>query len=104
MIKLRYLAAAVVATGAIQAAPAADLAAGKALAQKTCAACHGVDGIGIVDLYPNLAGQKASYLAAQLKAFRAGSRNNPIMSPMAKSLSDAEIENVAAYYAGLSQR
>ena len=45
----------------------------------------------------NLAGQKEAYLAAQIKAFRDGTRQNPMMSPMAQGLSDADIANLAAY-------
>ena len=83
------------------AAQAEDLEAGAALAQGNCAACHGATGRGIADAYPNLAGQKAAYTAAQLRAFRDGERANPIMAPMAKPLSDKEIANVSAYYANL---
>lgn len=83
------------------AASAADLQAGRQLSQATCAACHGANGIGIIPLYPNLAGQKSEYLVAQLRAFRDGSRTNPIMSPMATHLSDADIENLATYYSAL---
>lgn len=80
---------------------AADPQAGRQLSQATCAACHGVNGIGIIPLYPNLAGQKSEYLAGQLRAFRDGSRKNPIMSPMAIHLSDADIDNLAAYFSAL---
>lgn len=83
------------------AAPAANLGAGQKVAQSTCPACHGLNGIGITDQYPNLAGQKAPYLEAQLKAFRDGTRSNPIMEPMAKSLSDMDIVNISAYYSKL---
>jgi len=83
------------------AAAAGDAFKGKQLSEATCAACHGHNGIGIIPLYPNLAGQKRDYLIAQLQAFRDGSRKNPIMSPMATHLSDADIENVADYLASL---
>ena len=82
---------------------AADIDAGKALAKASCQACHGMNGIGIIDQYPDLAGQKAAYLEAQIKAFRDGSRTNPIMGPMAKPLSDADAANVAAYYSSLAR-
>jgi cytochrome c553 len=82
-------------------AGAADEQAGKKLSDGSCGACHGQNGIGIIPLYPNLAGQKREYLAAQLRAFRDGSRKNAIMSPMAVHLSDADIEDVAAYLASL---
>jgi cytochrome c553 len=80
---------------------AADAESGKRLSDSSCAACHGRNGIGIIPLYPNLAGQKREYLVAQLHAFREGTRKNPIMSPMAAHLTDAEIEDVAAYLAAL---
>jgi len=81
---------------------AGDAAAGKTKAA-TCGACHGVNGISPNDIWPNLAGQKAGYLVAQLKAFRDGQRSNPMMAPMAAPLSDTDIDNLAAYYASLGQ-
>jgi cytochrome c553 len=87
--------------GCLAPAAAGDLQAGRQLSQASCAACHGVNGIGIIALYPNLAGQKNDYLVAQLRAFRDGNRTNPIMSPMATHLSDVDIENLAAYYSAL---
>ncbi|MCK5263261.1 MAG: cytochrome c, partial [Gammaproteobacteria bacterium] len=66
-----------------------------------CAGCHGVKGISMAPINPNLAGQKALYLATQLKAFRSGDRKNATMNPMAKGLSDADIANIAAYYSSL---
>lgn len=80
------------------AAFAGDAAAGAKKAT-TCFACHGKDGIGIADTYPNLAGQKEKYLVSSIKAYKSGERNNPIMKPMVASLSDTDIENLAAYYA-----
>jgi cytochrome c553 len=79
---------------------AGDAEAGKAKAA-VCAACHGTNGISMVPTYPNLAGQKEQYLAAQMKAFRDGQRKNMIMAPMAANLSDEDIANLAAYYAQL---
>ncbi len=81
---------------------AGDAAAGKTKAA-TCGACHGVNGISPNDIWPNLAGQKAGYLVAQMKAFRDGQRSNPMMAPMAAPLSDTDIDNLAAYYASLGQ-
>jgi len=86
----------------IQTAMAGDAAAGKSRAA-SCSACHGANGISSNGLWPNLAGQKEQYLAAQLKAFRDGDRKNPMMSPMAAGLSDADVANLAAYYAGLGK-
>lgn len=79
---------------------AGDAAAGKAKSV-TCAACHGAEGISPMDLWPNLAGQKKGYLIKQMKAFRDGTRVEPSMSPMAKPLTDADIENLAEYYSTL---
>jgi cytochrome c553 len=82
------------------AATAADVAAGKTKAA-VCAACHGSNGISIIPDYPNLAGQKTKYLEAAIKAYRDGERKNPIMSPMAAGLTDADVTNLAAYFASL---
>jgi len=81
-------------------AMAADAAAGKAKAA-TCVACHGAEGVSVNPMWPNLAGQKDMYLVKQMKAFRDGTRSDPVMAPMAKPLSDDDIANLAAYYAGL---
>jgi cytochrome c553 len=81
---------------------AADAAAGKAKSA-TCAACHGANGISSNEIWPNLAGQKAGYLVAQLKAFRDGQRKNAMMAPMVAALSDTDIDNLAAYYSGLGK-
>lgn len=79
---------------------AADADAGKAKSA-TCASCHGADGLSTNDLWPNLKGQKNGYLVKQMKAFRDGQRTDPMMSPMAKGLTDEDIDNLAAYYSGL---
>ena len=79
---------------------AADVNAGKAKAA-VCAACHGANGISVIPDYPNLAGQKVRYLEASIKAYRDGERKNAIMSAMASGLSDADIANIAAFYASL---
>lgn len=82
---------------------AGDAAAGKALSA-TCAACHGADGISAIPTYPNLAGQKEAYIAAQLAAFKSGERkgaNAAIMAPMAAGLSDQAMKDLAAYYSQL---
>lgn len=92
------LAALALLSGPTFAAGNAD--AGKAKSA-VCAACHGSEGISSLEIYPNLAGQKEAYLASQLTHYREGERNNPIMAPMAKPLSDDDIADLAAYYAGL---
>jgi len=79
---------------------AADAAAGKAKAA-VCAACHGPAGISVNPLWPNLAGQKDQYIIKQLKAFKDGTRKDPLMSPQAMALSDADMANLAAHFSGL---
>ena len=83
-------------------AQAAGNAAAAESNTKVCAACHGVKGISSNSAWPNIAGQKSQYLMAQLRAFRDGDRVNPMMSPMAKPLTDQNIEDPAAYYSAMS--
>ena len=97
---LKKISIALVGLVMANAAVAADVEAGKAKAA-VCVACHGVNGISAVDIYPNLAGQKAAYVVKQLKAFRSGARNEPQMTPFVMALTDEEMENLAAYYASL---
>ncbi|MNF18324.1 Cytochrome c-552 [compost metagenome] len=54
-------------------------------------------------IYPNLAGQNAPYLLKQLKAFKDGQRKDPMMAPFMAPLTEADLENLAAYYASLKQ-
>ncbi len=75
-----------------------DAAAGKGKAA-VCGACHGVDGNSSSGQFPKLAGQNASYIAEQLADFKSGKRQNPIMGPQAKGLSDQDMQDVAAYFA-----
>src|SRR5688572_22481665 len=65
---------------------------------KTCAACHGPDGNSTNADFPKLAGQQADYLIKSLQGYKAGTRKNPIMAPMATPLSQREIEDLAAFY------
>lgn len=83
----------------VKAAPA-DIDAGKAKAV-VCAACHGPQGKATIPTYPHLAGQNAGYLVKQLKAFKDGSRKDPVMMPFVAALSEADMENLAAFYASL---
>jgi cytochrome c553 len=75
----------------------ADAAAGKEKAV-VCAACHGATGTSVQDMWPNLASQRMGYIVKQLKAFRDGSRKDPVMAPMAQGLTDQDIDNLAAYF------
>lgn len=84
-------------------AQAADAAAGKAKSA-VCAACHGANGVAVIKTYPSLAGQNELYLVSALKAYRAKQRSGgmaAVMQAQASALSDADIENLAAYYSSL---
>lgn len=81
-------------------AVAGDIAAGQQRAA-SCAGCHGSAGISNNPAWPNLAGQQKAYLEKQLRDFRSGKRTDALMSPMAKPLSDTDIQNLAAYYNSL---
>jgi cytochrome c553 len=63
-----------------------------------CAACHGPNGNSVNPEWPRLAGQNAVYVAEQLRLFRSGVRNNPVMKPLAGGLSDQDIDDLAVYY------
>lgn len=65
----------------------------------SCVGCHGRQGYSQHQQYPNLAGQPAPYLAAQLKRFASGERTNPNMGPLAMTLSEADIQFLAEYFA-----
>jgi cytochrome c553 len=80
-----------------------NAAAGKALA-KNCASCHGETGIATNPAWPLIAGQTPGYLVNVLKAFRTGLRKDPMMAGVSRGLSDSDIANLAAYYAGQSCR
>ncbi|HQS30267.1 MAG: cytochrome C [Polaromonas sp. 24-62-144] len=75
-----------------------DIAAGKAKAQ-ACAACHGADGNSPSGQFPNLAGQTWRYIYIQLKDYKEGRRTDPVMTPMATSLSRQEMIDIANYFA-----
>lgn len=96
--RLLVLSALTVVTNAGFAAGDAEKGKAKSV---TCAACHGTNGISMIPNYPNLAGQKELYLVDAIKAYRDGTRKNPVMSPMAANLSDEDIANLAAYYSSL---
>ncbi len=77
-----------------------DIDAGKAKSTP-CSACHGADGNSLSPLWPNLAGQGAPYIAAQLAAFKDGSRKDPLMTPQAMNLSTEDMADLAVYYESL---
>ncbi|MCB1582837.1 MAG: cytochrome c [Xanthomonadales bacterium] len=84
-------------------AMAGDAELGKTKAEQVCKTCHGMDGMGIDNTYPKLAGQYADYLAQALKDYRSGARKNAIMAGFAATLTDKDIENVAAYYSNIKE-
>lgn len=79
-----------------------DLAAGKRKHAESCASCHGADGVSPNDTWPSLAGQNAAYLVRILGAYKSGAQSDVMMSPVAKALSNVEIQNLAAYYSRLA--
>ena len=86
-----------------QPALAGDVEAGKAAAA-SCVACHGVNGNSTNPLWPKLAGQHAAYLAKQMRDYKAGTRQDPVMGPMSQTINDADIDNIAAYFAAQTQQ
>jgi cytochrome c553 len=80
-----------------------DAAKGQA-ASGVCAACHGVDGNSLIPMNPVLAGQHPEYLYKQLVNFKSGERANPIMAAQVANLSEADMRNLAAYFAGQKPR
>jgi cytochrome c553 len=78
---------------------AGDIDAGRGRVATVCAACHGATGVSVSETIPNLAGQRAAYVEAQLNALKESTRKNPIMNAIAAQLSSEDIANVAAYFA-----
>ncbi|MBP6094991.1 MAG: cytochrome c4 [Methyloversatilis sp.] len=107
VLSLTFASASVLASEE-KAAPKADPAAGKTVATQICAACHGADGNSTIAVNPKLAGQHPEYLYKQLSNFRSkdgkpAERVNAIMGALASGLSEADMRNVAAYYASQTQ-
>jgi cytochrome c553 len=78
---------------------AGDASAGKGKAA-VCAACHGADGNSPSNMFPKLAGQGEAYLIKQMSDFKDETRKNAIMAPMVAALSEQDMADLAAYYAG----
>lgn len=101
MSKISYffgcgVALAMAATSAV----AGDAEAGKAKFG-TCAGCHGANGVSTTPANPSLAGKDEAYIKAALNAYKSGAKDNATMKAMTASLSDADIDNIAAYVATL---
>jgi cytochrome c553 len=73
------------------------------LAQR-CDRCHGVDGNSSDPRLPALAAQRADYLEKVLRAYQTGVRKSSAMAAMSTAMSDSDVENLAAYYAGKKAR
>lgn len=85
----------------VEPALAGDAASARAKAQTLCQNCHGEDGVAVLPGAANLSGQQKEYLRGQLRAYRSGSRQNAQMSIIAKTLTDADIENLADWYSSI---
>jgi cytochrome c553 len=66
-----------------------------------CQTCHGLDGKAKLPEAPNLAGQSDVYLVKALKDYRSGARKNDMMSLVAPTLKDQDIDDLAAYYSAI---
>lgn len=102
------LAAALNVNASEQAAPKADAAKGKEIAETVCVACHGADGNSPVSTNPNIAGLGADYIYKQLSNFKAAEgkealRASPIMGGMVAGLSDDDMRNLAAHFSKQKQ-
>ena len=87
------------ATASAADAPKPDIEKGEASYNGVCVACHGPNAVGVPALptQAKLAGQFPEYIAKQLTEFKSGVRDNAIMKPMASTLSDEDVLNVAAW-------
>jgi len=93
------------ASGFFLAANGSVCAAGDVKAGRTkalmCQACHGLDGLSKTPDAPNIAAQIEPYIVAQLQAYKSGTRKNDAMSVVSPSLSDTDIEDLAAYFSAI---
>src|SRR5476651_258861 len=80
---------------------AGDAGAGKLIAERDCKACHGLDGKGIAPAIPNLAAQRERYLFTSLNEYKDGKRAHAALKNMTANMSEADLRNVAAYFASL---
>ena len=98
-MKRRAVAVLIAVLLSFDAAAAAEASRGEEMAA-ACVACHGENGNSKTENIPSLAGHPAPYLTIQLILFREQQRRNEVMTPLAKALSDEDIESLAAYFAG----
>ncbi len=107
--RLRLYGMTVAALGAAIVMAAANCAAAQdpaAARQKAlqCQACHGLDGLAKIPGTPHLAGQVQEYLVTAMRDYKSGARRNETMAVAMRQLSEEDIEDLAAYYAGLDPR
>jgi cytochrome c553 len=76
----------------------ADANVAKPAKVAVCAACHGENGVAVMPMYPNLAGQYANYIEHALHAYKSGARKNAIMNAQASTLSDEDIKQLAEWF------
>lgn len=98
VVHLFALVCVLVASGSV--CSAGDVKAGRTKALM-CQACHGLDGLSKTPDAPSIAAQTEPYIVAQLQAFKSGARKNDAMSVVAPSLSDKDIEDLAAYFSAI---
>jgi cytochrome c553 len=101
MPRLVWLSAFVVLLNASPALAQGAAAGAQKVKALGCIACHGRDGVSKLPEAPNLAGQVEVYLKGALAAYRSGARKNELMNTVAEKLTDADIADLASYYAGI---
>ncbi len=68
------------------------------IVKQNCGACHGINGNSVAPIYPKLAAQTPAYITKQLHDFTDGVRTSPVMSGIAKALSNTQIQQLAQYF------
>lgn len=86
---------------AMPATPAADLAAGRLIAERDCQDCHRLDGGSAAPAIPILAGQREAYLLASLQSYKAGKRIHAALRDLTGHMNETDLRNVSAYFASL---
>lgn len=98
-MSLRFVMGLLLGVLSATSASAADVAdKATTIATTVCVACHGADGNSTITANPRLAGQHPEYLVKQLQNFKSGERKNPVMEPMASTLSAEDVAGLAAYF------
>jgi cytochrome c553 len=82
-------------------ATTSDVVAGKTIAERDCKGCHGLDGRGVAPGIPHLAAQRERYMFASIKEYKDGKRTHAALRDLMGNMSDTDLRNAVAYYAGL---